>query len=159
MLVLKQQHKVVSKKVLQNILEQRSSCSTEFESISQTQQLLYASLGQCRAARSQLNAARTNLTVNSLEILATYKKRDSLHGLLRTLHTIRRMRATERRLQDMLTNANYSGAIAMLVECRQIAAEHDQYHCVEALAVKLQDTMVMTELQLDAVLNEVPILN
>lgn len=43
----------------------------------------------------------------------------------------------------------------MLVEGRQIAAEHSQYHCVEALAAKLQDTMVMTELQLDAVLNEV----
>lgn len=155
MLVLKQQHKVVSKKVLQNILEQRNSCSTEFESISQTQTLLAASLDQCRAARVQLNAARTNLTVNSLEILATYKKRDTLHGLLRTLHTIRRMRLTERRLQEMLANGNYSGAIAMLVECRQIAAEHSQFNCVEALAVKLQDTLVMTELQLDVALNEV----
>lgn len=154
-MVLKQQHKVVSKKVLQNILEQRNSCATEFEGISQTQLLLAASLDQCRTARSQLSAARTNLTINSLEILATYKKRDTLHGLLRTLHTIRRMRLTERRLQEMLASANYSGAIAMLLECRQIAAEHSQYQCVEALAAKLQDTMVLTELQLDAVLNEV----
>lgn len=159
MLVLKQQHKVVSKKVLQNILEQRNSCSSEIEAIAQTQQLLSVSLEHCRAARSQLNVARTNLTVNSLEILATYKKRDTLHGLLRTLHTIRRMRLTERRLHEMLANSNYSGAIAMLLECRQIAAEHSQYQCVEALAAKLQDTMVMTELQLDVVLNEVRLMD
>lgn len=155
MLVLKQQHKVVSKKVLQNILEQRKACTSEFDSVAQTQQLLSASLSHCRTARGQLNAARTALTVNSLEILATYKKRDTLHGLLRTLHTIRQMRFAERRLQEMLAQANYSGAIAMLVECRRVAAEHTQYQCVEALAAKLQDTMVLTELQLDAVLNEV----
>lgn len=35
MIILKQQHKVVSQKVLQNILEQRSSCSNEFTQINE----------------------------------------------------------------------------------------------------------------------------
>lgn len=35
MIVLKQQHKVVSKKVLQNILEQRTACNDEFSQINE----------------------------------------------------------------------------------------------------------------------------
>ena len=35
MMVLKQQNKVVSKKVLQNILEQRSACNEEFARINE----------------------------------------------------------------------------------------------------------------------------
>lgn len=35
MMVLKQQHKVISKKVLQNILEQRTSCNEEFSQINE----------------------------------------------------------------------------------------------------------------------------
>lgn len=35
MMVLKQQHKVISKTVLQNILEQTSACNTECEQINE----------------------------------------------------------------------------------------------------------------------------
>lgn len=155
MLVLKQQHKVVSKKVLQNILEKRTACTDEFSEINETQKKLDESLAVVRKARSYLSFARTNLTTTSLEILATYKKRETLQDLLKTLHTIKRMKSTETQLQQLLSDGNYSAAIEILLECRTAAAEYEQYACVESLSLKLQDTMMLTELQLDNVLNEV----
>ena len=109
----------------------------------------------CKSARSCLSFARTNLTTTSLEILATYKKRETLQELLKTLHTIKKLKSTENNLQHLLADGNYSGAISLLLECRATAEEYSQYKCVEALSLKLQDTMMLTELQLDNVLNEV----
>ena len=153
--VLKQQHKVISKKVLQNILDQRNSCNQEFDHISDTEKMLQTSLLECKKARSYLSCARKSLTTTSLQILATYKKREVLQGLLGTLHKLKKMKSTELQLQQLLQNGDYSGAIAILLECKKLAAENGEYKCVEALSQKLQDTLLLTELQLDNVLNEV----
>lgn len=86
---LKVQHKVVSKKVMQMILEQRSQCNEEFQRIGETGQLLEESIWSCRKSRSYLNFAKKQLTTSNLEILATYKKRQVLHDLLGTLNKIK----------------------------------------------------------------------
>lgn len=121
----------------------------------QTEKILNDSLVVCRSARSYLNFAKKNLTTTSLEILATYKKRETLQGLLETLHTIKKVKSYESQLQQLLNDGNYSGAISILLECKNLAENYSQYHCVEALSLKLQDTIMLTELQLDNVLNEV----
>lgn len=135
----------------------RGNCeaSTEHKSCSQTEKILNDSLVVCRSARSYLNFAKKNLTTTSLEILATYKKRETLQGLLETLHTIKKVKSYEAQLQQLLNDGNYSDAISILLECKNLAENYSQYHCVEALAMKLQDTIMLTELQLDNVLNEV----
>lgn len=155
MMILKQQHKVVSKKVLQNILDQRTPCNNEIAEINETQTKLQDTLDECRKARGHLDCARQTLTTTSLQILATYKKRETLKELLRTLHKIKKMKVTEMQLQQLLTDGNYSQAIQILLECRVVAGEYEEYACVQAFALKLQDTMMLTELQLDNVLNEV----
>lgn len=157
MMLLKQQHNVVSKKVLQNILEQRSPCNQEIVEITETEAKLQESLDVCRAARAHLNGARDTLTTTSLQILATYKKRETLKELLRTLHKIKKMKVTEMQLQQLLADGNYSQAIQILLECRGVASEYEEYACVQAFSLKLQDTMMLTELQLDNVLNEVTV--
>lgn len=86
---LKVQHKVVSKKVMQMILEQRSQCNEEFQRIGETGQLLEESIWSCRKSRSYLNFAKKQLTTSNLEILATYKKRQVLNDLLGTLNKIK----------------------------------------------------------------------
>lgn len=86
---LKSQHKVVSKRVMQMILEQRSSCNEEFMRIGETGQLLEESIWLCRKSRSYLNFAKQQLTTSNLEILATYKKRQVLQELLRILGKIK----------------------------------------------------------------------
>jgi len=82
---------VLTKQVLQNILEHRNACSTEFQAINETQKKLEESLWTCQKARSYLNYARTNLTTTSLEILASYRKREVLKEVLHTLVAIKKL--------------------------------------------------------------------
>lgn len=88
---LRLQHKVLSKQVLQNILEQRSACNDEFTAINEIQKELEESLWTCRKVRSYLNYAKMNLTTTSLEILASYRKREILKDLLSTLSAIKNL--------------------------------------------------------------------
>uniref|UniRef100_A0A6B2ECI9 Coiled-coil domain-containing protein 132 n=1 Tax=Phlebotomus kandelakii TaxID=1109342 RepID=A0A6B2ECI9_9DIPT len=152
--VLKQQHKVISKKVLQLILDNRTACNEEFTRIEDTEKMLCEAIWVCKKGRSYLNFAKKNLTTTSLEILATYKKREVLMELLKTLKTIKRIKTTDTQLQELVSGGDYSGAIATLLECRKAAERYSQYKCVESLSQKLQDTLLMTEVQLDTVLNE-----
>lgn len=86
---LKTQHKVVSKKVMQMILEQRGHCNEEFQRVDETKHLLEESLWLCRKSRSYLGYAKQQLTTSNLEILATYKRRQVLQDVLRTLNKIK----------------------------------------------------------------------
>ncbi|XP_017148549.1 syndetin [Drosophila miranda] len=151
---LRTQQKVLTKQVLQNILEQRNACSSEFSAINDTQKKLEESLWTCQKARSYLNFARTNLTTTSLEILASYRKREVLKEVLDTLMAIKKLRTTDVELQKLLADHNYSAAIALLLQCKSSAEGYMQYNCVQSLYKKLQETMLLMEFQLDTVLNE-----
>lgn len=154
MLVLKQQHKVISKKVMQKILDKRTPCNTEIDSIQETNSKLKESLLECQKARSYLSCARKNLATTNLQILATYKKREILQEILAVLQKLKKLKSTENQLQKLLDTNNYSGAISLLLECKRLAAENRQFVCVDALAQKLQDTQLLVELQLENVLGE-----
>lgn len=86
---LKQQHQVVSKKVLQLILEKQSACEGEFEKILELQEKLQDVLEECRMGRVDLKLATKQFTTASLGILANYKKRQVVEELLSSLNTIK----------------------------------------------------------------------
>lgn len=152
--ILKQQQKVISKKVLQLILDQRTSCNEEFERVKETELVLQDSVMVCKKARTYLGSAKKHLTTTSLEILATYKKREVLLDLLATLNTLKSIKSNEH--QKMLEAGNYSSAISILLEKKNQCEKYSQYKCIESLTLKLQDTLILTEVQLDNVLNEIP---
>lgn len=89
MMRLRGQHKVVSKRVMQMILEKRPGCNDEFQRIGETEKLLQESVWQCQKTRSYLSFARQQLATTNLEMLATYKRRELLLGLLTTLKKIK----------------------------------------------------------------------
>ncbi|KAH8401503.1 hypothetical protein KR009_005924 [Drosophila setifemur] len=151
---LRTQQKVLTKQVLQNILEQRNACSSEFASINETQKKLEESLWTCQKARSYLNFARTNLTTTSLEILASYRKREVLKEVLDTLVAIKKLRTTDVEVQKLLADHNYSAAIGLLLQCKSSAEAYMHFNSVQSLSKKLQETMLLMEFQLDTVLNE-----
>ncbi|XP_055843891.1 syndetin [Episyrphus balteatus] len=155
MSTLKKQQKVLSKQVLQNILEQRSACNVELAAINDVQKQLEESLWTCRKARSYLNYAKTNLTTTSLEILAAYRKREVLNELLKSLNAIKILKSTDVEVQNLLAEGNFSTAIGLLLKCKDNAAEYTQYDSVQSLTKKLQETLLLTEFQLDTVLNEI----
>lgn len=87
---LKQQHQVVSKKVLQMILEQQNACSEEFLKIVDICNELKETLQLCRASRKDLNIAERQFSV-SLGILANYRKRRLAQNLLDDLNVIKNL--------------------------------------------------------------------
>lgn len=85
---LKQQHQVVSKKVLQLILEQQTACNEEFVNMVKVKDQLSDTLDICRTGRNELNCAK-NKFVKSLGILGNYRKRQLVQNLLQSLNTIK----------------------------------------------------------------------
>lgn len=86
---LKQQHQVVSKKVLQLIMQKQFACNTEFENILKLQEKLQDVLEICKMGRSDLKLAKEQFTTASLGILANYRKRQTVEDLLNNLNTIK----------------------------------------------------------------------
>lgn len=52
-------------------------------------------------------------------------------------------------MQELLNEANYPGAISLLLECQNAAQTYKHFHCVVALSGKLQDTLEQAEEALD----------
>lgn len=64
-------------------------------------------------------------------------------------------KAIDEHLQLMLADGqDLPEAITLLLSCRATAAQMSEYKCIESLAQKLQDTQMMTEVQLDKLLND-----
>ncbi|XP_063704736.1 syndetin [Culicoides brevitarsis] len=153
MKVLRQQQKVISKKVLQLILDQRTACTSEFQDIDETQKKLQESVWTCQKARSYLNYAKQQLTTSSLEILAAYRKREIILNLLQTLRTLKQIKMADQTFQQLISRGEYSAAIKCLLDTKSQTEKYKQYHCIESFTQKIQDTLIMTEVQLDEVLN------
>lgn len=62
---------------------------------------------------------------------------------------------TEIRLQELLQESDYPGAIQLLIECQQAAVTYNHFNCISELSKKLQDTQENAEEQLDVALSKV----
>lgn len=85
---LKQQHQVVSKKVLQLILEHQNGCNTEFVKIQDILDQVNVILNLCRISRRELKTGGNQFSA-SLGILANYRKRKLAQNLLNNLKMIK----------------------------------------------------------------------
>lgn len=86
---LKQQQQVVSKQVLQLILQKQSACTEEFNEILKVQKQLQTVLETCRKGRLGLHIAKKQFTTASLGIIAYHNKRQVVESLLNSLNTIK----------------------------------------------------------------------
>ncbi|CAG7731237.1 unnamed protein product, partial [Allacma fusca] len=146
---------VVSKKVFQLILEKQSSYTGEIQRIRTIEDQLKAALFVCHESRGDLAVAKTQFTTKSLGILANYRKRQVAMTLLKSLRTINTLQKTEIRLQELLSEDDYPGAIQLLLECQEAARIYSHFHCISALSKKLQETLENAEEQLDMALSKV----
>lgn len=81
---------MVSKKVLQLILEHQNSCNEEFQKILEITEKLKETLELCQEGRKNLNIAERQFST-SLSILANYRKRRLAQNLLNNLNTIKKL--------------------------------------------------------------------
>ncbi|KAJ3650826.1 hypothetical protein Zmor_016905 [Zophobas morio] len=150
---LKQQHQVVSKKVLQLILEHQSGCNDEFEKVLEILEQVKDTLDQCKESRKHLNVAANQFKA-CLGLLANYRKRKLAQNLLNNLKMIKHLHSFDQRLQVLLSEEDYAGAIIELKKCHKIATKYRHFSCVAALTYKLQETLENTDGQLDRVLSQ-----
>eukprot|EP00095_Tigriopus_kingsejongensis_P008145 snap_masked-scaffold196_size269943-processed-gene-1.9 protein:Tk08145 transcript:snap_masked-scaffold196_size269943-processed-gene-1.9-mRNA-1 annotation:"coiled-coil domain-containing protein 132" len=146
---------VVTKRVFAGILDQQSKCQAEMKRVDEIQNRLVDSLGVCRLGREGLAQARAEFTGSSLGILAAYRRRQQTQQLLNDLNIIRTLQKTDARLQELLGEDNFPGAIQLLLECQKVVTTYSHFKAVKQLATKLQDTLDMTEEQLDVALSKV----
>ncbi|XP_066595133.1 syndetin isoform X2 [Prorops nasuta] len=151
---LKLQQQVVSKKVLQLILQKQNSYEQEFQKILSIQSQLRQILEICRIGRNDLKLAKRQFTTASLGILANYRKRRVIEDLLDSLNTVKTLQRTGNRLQELLKQRNYPGVISLLLECQSAARTYKHFTCIAALDGKLQDILEQAEVALDATLSQ-----
>lgn len=152
---LKEQQKVISKKVLQLILEKKNDCNKEFQEINETEKILQETVWSVQKARSYLNYAKKNLTTSSLEILAAYRKRQTLVDLLEILKFFQELKSTNEKIDNFLKSGSYSEAISLLLQNKNQSEIYSEFTCTESFKQKLQDTLDSTEIALDNALNGV----
>jgi syndetin len=153
--ILKQQHKVISKKVLQLILEKKSDCNREFQGINETEAVLQETVWSVQKARSYLNFAKKHLTTSSLEILAAYRKRQTLQDLLEVLKFLQELKSTNETIENLIKTGSYSEAITLLLQNKNRSEKYSEYKCTELFKQRLQDTLDSTEITLDNALNSI----
>ncbi|XP_050500093.1 syndetin [Diabrotica virgifera virgifera] len=151
---LKQQHQVVSKKVLQLILEHQTGCNGEFEKMTEILDNVKETLELCRSSRKELKVAASQFT-DSLGILANYRKRKMAQNLLNNLNTIKDLHSFEKRCQEMIMEEDFVRAITELKRCQKIATQYRHFSCVAALTYKIQETLENTDSQLDRILAQI----
>lgn len=61
----------------------------------------------------------------------------------------------DQRLQQLLTEEDYAGAILELKKCQKAAAKYKHFTCIAALTNKLQETLEFTDAQLERILAQV----
>ncbi|CAB0017518.1 unnamed protein product [Nesidiocoris tenuis] len=149
---LKRQQVVVSNNVLQMILEKQSACQEELKRVVDVEECVEKALSDTKMSRANLQSATRHFTTASLGILGNYRKRTLVQQLLRYLKTIKTMHETESKMPELFKIGDFPGAIGLLLECQRVAGRYRQFTCIDALTVKLQDTLVMAEEHLDEAL-------
>ncbi|XP_054713927.1 syndetin-like [Uloborus diversus] len=146
---------VVSKKLSDLILQNQSALAEELQRVTEMQKTLEEAYNTCVMSRSLLAKTKQNFTTASLGILASYRKREQLKCLLRSLYMIKTLQETDVRLRELLEEEDYPGAIQLCLECQKAASTFKHFSCISELSSKLQDTLEMTEEQLDVALSKV----
>lgn len=150
---LKQQHQVVSKKVLQMILEHQNSCNDEFNHIMEVLETVKVALKLCQNSRKELSVVKKEYS-ECLTVLANYRKRQLAQNVLDILKMIKNLYNFEKRLNVLLNEGDYVGAILELQQCQKIANKYRYFTCVSALTYKIQETIENTDSQLDRILSQ-----
>lgn len=155
LLQLRRQNLVVSKKMSELILQNQASYSEELQRVRDLQANLEYASHICTDGRRQLLKAKTDFTTASLGILASFRTREKLRNLLRSLRMIKTLQETDVRLRELIEEEDYPGAIQLILECQKASGAFRHYSCISELSSKLQDTLEMTEEQLDVALSKV----
>ncbi|ESO01150.1 hypothetical protein HELRODRAFT_82402, partial [Helobdella robusta] len=150
----------VSRKISELVLENHPSYVSELERVMELQRSLQDAIQTCMTSRRLANIcyllliAKKNFTTTSLNLLANYKRRQQLLILLKSLHAIKTLQRTDKRLKELLKEENFPGAIQLSLEYQEAASTYGHYKCISELNSKLQDKLEMIDEALDVALSK-----
>ncbi|CAG2180928.1 unnamed protein product, partial [Oppiella nova] len=151
---LRRQLSVVSTRVSELILKNECKYESELERVTRLQASLSDAIKVCTTGRRSLDRCRGDFTGRALAIVASHRRREVLRGLLKSVQTIKTLQETDVRLRELLEeDEDYTGAIRLYVECHRVVQSMRHFQCIRELNAKLQDTLDVTEEQIDVALS------
>lgn len=152
---LEKQLNVVSRRLSTSIMEKEGAYGKEMKRVIDIQNKLSEAIGICRSARKGFDKGRSDFTCASLGIVASYRRREGLRDVLKSLSTIKTLQQTNVRLKEMIEEDNdHCAAIQLCIECQKVVNTLKHYKCVSELSSKLTDMLDMIEEHIDASLSK-----
>jgi len=136
-------------------LDRQTDCTLHLDHIISVQMDLLDALSTCTSSRQSLGRAKHQFVNCSLGILSGYRRKQQALAMVENLKIIQTLQKTENRLDTLLKQDKYPEAIKLLLECQSVANNYKHFTAIKQLTVKLQDTLVMTEENLDTALARV----
>lgn len=152
---LEKQLSAVSRKLSRSILDKEKAYGEELERVMSIQTKLKEAISVCDRARKGFYKGKKNFTCAALGLVASYKRREVLRDLLRSLSTIKTLQETNARVKELVeNNHDYFAAIQLCIECQKVVSSLQHYKCVRELGSKPQDLLEMTEEHIDSTLSK-----
>lgn len=152
---LEKQLMVVSKKLSASIIEKEQAYGEELKRVMEIQVKLSDTVDVCRQARNSFEKSRKNFTRASLGIVASYRRREGLRDVMKSLSTIKTLQQTNERIREMIEeDGNYCGAIQLCLECQKVVNTLKHYKCVGDISSKIQELLELIEEHIDASLSK-----
>lgn len=152
---LEKQLSVVSRKLSTSIMEKEGAYGDELKRVMDIQQQLSETLHVCRQARDGFAKSRKDFTCASLGIVASYRRREKLRSVLKSLSTIKTLQQTCDRIREVVEEENdYCSAIQLFIECQKVVNSFHHYKCVNELSSKLQELLELIEEHIDISLSK-----
>ena len=120
---------IVSKKVSNLITNHHEAYCTELQRVAQIQTQLRSTIDTCMKSRSHFQVSRQNFTRSSLNIVASYRRREVMVGLLKLLVTIKSLQTTTERLNEVLDKDDFFAAV-QIYRPSEAAASLRHFKCL-----------------------------
>ncbi len=144
----------VTRQLSEVVLSNHELFSTELQRVSYLQDQLEMLCHMCTTSRRSLQRSEKNTRV-SLGILKNHRKKMVLVGLVKTLTVISELESAKSRLEDLLKEKNFMGAIKLAYDIEDTTEKYADYDCVQDLARNLEDTFDLIEDRLNEELSAV----
>ncbi|EEC05108.1 coiled-coil domain-containing protein, putative, partial [Ixodes scapularis] len=143
----------VSKRVSDLILQNQSWYTLELQRVTELQDSLDDAHSVCIRGRSNPHCCTRSDGLIAVISVTPQNQQSQTLAYFPPLREPDYMQETDTRLRELLEEQDYPGAIQLGLACHRAASTFKHYQCISELSSKLQETLEMTEEQLDVALS------
>jgi len=147
---LKSYRDLVNKRVSDLILQNSRAYSQELQRVSDFKLLLEDSHQMCSIARRSLFMNETMFMLPTLKLIRKQMKKTHLINLFRSIQGIQRIQTTNVRIDELISQKEFSEAARTCFECEKALVKYDHFKCIKDLKKRLKTYLEQIEQELDA---------